>query len=92
MLGLVTAACGGLAAPVSAAGEDAGVLVGGGGRGTLGGGGISLVAGLCTLCTLTLCLGRGMGVVPHDGGLLLATSSATASAVAGGWPVVMGGV
>lgn len=66
----------------------------------MGGGGISLVAGLFTLFTLGLRLGDATAVVPPDGGVLLAMSSpllaiadlATASRMAGGWSVVMGGV
>ena len=89
---LITAASRGLAAPACAADEEAEVLVGGGGRGILGGGGISLVAGLLTLCTLAPCLERRIGAVLGEGEFLVATSSASASLMAGVLLPVMGGV
>lgn len=59
--------------------------MGGGGRGTLGGGGISLVDGRFTLLILGFRLGGATGVASPDG-------PATASVIVGGvWGVVLEG-
>lgn len=63
-------------------------LVGGGGRGILGGGGISLVDGRFTLLILGFRRGGATGVASPGGDC----TSATASVIVGGaWGVVLEG-